>query len=118
MQGLLPVCSHRVNLGSLLPLTDACKEAGLPEPEIKEFQGGFLVTLFKYSFNEEQLAKLGLNERQVKPVGFIGKITNKEYQELFGVSLETASRDLAVLTEIGISENSGSKGAGSFFKLK
>lgn len=24
----------------------ACKEAGLPEPEIKEFQNGLLVTLF------------------------------------------------------------------------
>jgi ATP-dependent DNA helicase RecG len=46
------------------------------------------------------------------------KITNKEYQELFAVSRETASRDLAELSEMGILENSGSKGAGSFFKLK
>jgi hypothetical protein len=28
-------------------------------PEIKEFQGGFLVLLFKGNFNEEHLIKLG-----------------------------------------------------------
>ena len=104
-----------------LKIFDACKEAGLPEPEIKEFQGGFLVTLFKDSLTDEQLVKLGLNERQLKAVSFAkekGKITNKEYQELFSVSRETASRDLGELTEKRIFENSGSKGAGSFFRLK
>ncbi len=104
-----------------LKIFDACKEAGLPEPEIKEFQGGFFVTLFKDSLTNEQLIKLGLNERQLKSVSFVkekGKITNKEYQELFSVSRETASRDLGELTEKGIFENSGSKGAGSFFRLK
>ncbi len=104
-----------------LKIYDACKQAELPEPEIKEFQGGFLVTLFKDNLTEDQLAKLGLNDRQLKAVNFVkekGKITNKEYQELFAVSRETASRDLAELTEKGIFENSGSKGAGSFFKLK
>ncbi len=93
----------------------------MPEPEIKEFQGGFLVTLFKNNLTDEQLIKLGLNERQLKAVNFVkdkGKITNKEYQELFSVSRETASRDLGELTEKGIFENSGSKGAGSFFRLK
>jgi ATP-dependent DNA helicase RecG len=104
-----------------LKIYDACKQAELPEPEIKEFQGGILVTLFKDNLTEEQLTKLGLNDRQFKVVNFVkekGKITNKEYQELFAVSRETASRDLAGLTEKGIFENSGSKGAGSFFKLK
>jgi ATP-dependent DNA helicase RecG len=104
-----------------LKIYDACKQAELPEPEIKEFQGGILVTLFKDNLTEEQLTKLGLNDRQFKAVNFVkekGKITNKEYQELFAVSRETSSRDLAGLTEKGIFENSGSKGAGSFFKLK
>ena len=104
-----------------LKIYDTCKEAELPEPEIKEFQGGFLVTLFKDNLTVDQLTKLGLNDRHLKAVNFVkekGKITNKEYQELFAVSRETATRDLADLTEKGIFENSGSKGAGSFFKLK
>jgi predicted HTH transcriptional regulator len=41
------------------------------------------------------------------------KITNKEYLELFVVSRESASLDLAKLAEKGFFENSGSKGAGS-----
>jgi ATP-dependent DNA helicase RecG len=43
-----------------LKIYDSCKEAELPEPEIKEFQGGFLVTLFKDKLTEEQLIKIGL----------------------------------------------------------
>jgi len=42
-----------------------------------------------------------------------GKITNKEYQKLFTVSRETASRDLADLTNKGVFISSGRKGAGS-----
>ena len=80
-----------------MKIYDACKEAELPEPEIKEFQGGFLVTLFKDNLTEDQLAKLGLNDRQLKAVNFVkekGRITNSEYQELFDVSKATATRDL------------------------
>lgn len=57
----------------------------MPEPEIKEFQGGFLVTLLKDNLTEEQLTILGLNDRQLKAVHFAkekGKITNKEYQKI------------------------------------
>jgi predicted HTH transcriptional regulator len=42
-----------------------------------------------------------------------GKITNKEYQKLFTVSRETASRDLADMTHKGVFISSGRKGAGS-----
>ena len=51
-----------------LRIIDACKEAGLPEPELIEQDGGFLVTLFKNNLSEELLKKLGLNERQIKAV--------------------------------------------------
>ena len=30
-----------------LKIINSCKEAGLPEPEMKEIDGGFLVTVFK-----------------------------------------------------------------------
>lgn len=103
-----------------LKIYDACKEAELPEPEIKEFQGGFLVTLFKDNLTEDQLAKLGLNDRQLKAVNFVkekGKITNKEYQELNTTTERTASRDLSDLVEKQIIKSSGIKGAGAFYTL-
>lgn len=103
-----------------LKIYDACKESELPEPEIKEFQGGFLVTLFKDSLTEERLIKLGLNDRQLKAVMFVkekGKITNKEYQEIFGVARMTATRDLTELVEKGILKSSETKGAGSYYEL-
>lgn len=105
-----------------IKILDSCKQADLPEPEMKEQDGGFIITLYKSSdLSEEKLVELELNERQLKAVSFVkekGRITNKEYQELFGISRETASRDLADLSEKGIFESSGSKGAGSYFKLK
>ena len=102
-----------------LKIYDTCKEAKLPEPEIKEFQGGFLVTLFKDNLTEERLTKLGLNDRQLKAVRFVkekGKITNKEYQELNETSDRTALRDLENLTELNIFVKDGEK-KGTSYKL-
>ena len=77
-----------------IKILDTCKEAELPEPEMQELDGGFSITLFKNILTEEQLKKLGLNGRQIKAVLFVkgkGRITNKEYQELFDVARRTAS---------------------------
>jgi len=104
-----------------LKIYDACKQAELPEPEIKEFQGGILVTLFKDNLTEEQLTKLGLNDRQFKAVNFVkekGKITNREYQELNDCSRNTASNDLGDLVHKNILVGSDVKGAGAFYQLK
>lgn len=103
-----------------IKIIDTCKQADLPEPEMKELDGGFIITLFKDNMTPEQLTKLGLNDRQVKAVLFIkekGRITNKEYQELNSTSERTASRDLNGLIEKNILRNSEVKGAGSFFFL-
>ncbi len=103
-----------------LKIFDACKEAELPEPEIKEFQGGFMVTLFQDNLTEDQLVKLGLNDRQLKAVNFVkekGKITNKEYQELNATTERTASRDLSDLVQKQIIKSSGIKGAGAIYTL-
>lgn len=83
-------------------IIEACKEAGLPEPNLSESDGGFLVTLYKDNLTEEQLVKLGLNARQVKAVQYVkekGRITNKEYQEINEVSKRTATNDLSDLVE-------------------
>lgn len=101
-------------------IIETCKQAGLPEPELTEEFGGFLVTLFKNNLTTEQLNKLGLNDRQLKAVEYVkekGKITNKEYQSLNTISERTASRELSDLAEKQIFKSSETKGAGSYFYL-
>lgn len=98
----------------------ACREAELPEPLLTENAGGFLAEVFKHRYAEEQLRKLDLNERQIKAVLYLvefGKIDNKKYQELFGVSRNTASNDLTRLVELTIFRRSGTKGASVFYEL-
>lgn len=103
-----------------IKILDTCKQADLPEPEMKEQDGGFIITLFKDNLTEEQLTKHGLSYRQLKAVLFVkekGRITNKEYQELFGVARMTATRDLAELVEKGVLKSSEARGAGSYYEL-
>ena len=101
-------------------IIETCLQAGLPEPELIEQDGGFLVTLFKDNLTAERLIKLGLNERQLKAVEYVkgkGKITNKEYQELNSVAKPTATRDLGELVEkFSIFKNTG-RGAGSYYEI-
>jgi len=104
-----------------IKILDTCKAAELPEPEMQEIDGGFIVTLFKNTLTEEQLTKLGLNSRQVKAVLYVkekSKITNKEYQQLNDCSRNTASNDLAGLVKKDILKTSKIKGAGAFYQLK
>jgi ATP-dependent DNA helicase RecG len=85
-----------------ISIIDACKDAGLPEPELKEEDGGFMVTLFKNQLTEEQLKKLGLNERQIDAILFYrekGKITSSEYAERYKITDRTARNDLNELVE-------------------
>src|SRR3546814_330638 len=80
-----------------IKIIEACREAGLPEPVLREEQGGFLSKIFKDRFGEDQLKKTGLTERQMKAVGYVknsGRITNSDYQKLCEVSERTALRDL------------------------
>lgn len=103
-----------------IKIIDTCKQADLPEPEMKELDGGFIIVLYKDNITPEQLTKLGFNDRQVKAVLFVkekGRITNKEYQEVFGVARMTATRDLTELVEKGILKSSDTKGAGSYYEF-
>ena len=102
-----------------IKIIDTCKQADLPEPEMKELDGGFIITLFKDYITPEQLTKLGLNDRQVKAVLFVkenGKITNSEYQILNEVSDRTALRDIEELTGKDILIKEGEK-KGTYYKL-
>lgn len=103
-----------------LKIINSCKEAELPEPEMKESAGGFQVTIFKDVLTEEYLKKLGLNDRQVKAVLFVkenGKITNNKYQELTSKSERTATRDLNQLVSLNLLEQIGTTGVGTNYIL-
>jgi ATP-dependent DNA helicase RecG len=105
-----------------LKIMSTCKEAGLPDPEIIEQDGGILVTLFKNKYSADQLQKLGLNDRQVKAVLYVvenGKITNSDYQEMNKISKRTATNDLtSLVTTFNLFERSGTFGAGISYQLK
>ncbi len=103
-----------------LKIINTCREAELPEPKIAEEFGGILIEIFKNRFAPEQLKKAGLNERQIKAILFAvenGSISNSQYQKLSGVARITATRDLKELVEKGILIFSGTKGAGSSYRL-
>jgi len=103
-----------------IKILETCKVADLPEPEMKEQDGGFIITLFKDNLTEENLVKLGLNDRQLKAISFVkekGKITNKDYQEINETSDRTALRDLENLIELNIFMKEGEK-KGTLYKLK
>jgi ATP-dependent DNA helicase RecG len=85
-----------------IKIIETCLEAELPEPELIERDGGFLVTLFKDSLTEEQLIKLGLNERQIDAILFFKvqrAITGAEYAKRYNIAERTARVDLADLVE-------------------
>ncbi len=101
-------------------IINACNQAGLPEPEIKEQDGGLLVTLFKGRHTDEQLFKTGLNERQLKAIKFVkekGKIRNKEYSDLVNINNRTSLRDLNDLCDKGIFKKIGTTGRNTQYIL-
>jgi len=86
-------------------IMDSLKLQGLPEPEFKEEMGGFSVRFYKDIYTEENLRKMGLNERQIKAVFYVKvskKISNKEYRDLYSISRQTATRDLIKLVQLKI----------------
>jgi len=91
------------NYGSgIQRILEECKRLNFPMPEFKEVEGGFQVIFYKNIYSEENLIKMGLNERQIKAVMHIkeiGKLNNREYQKKFGVAKATATRDLTTLVE-------------------
>ena len=101
-------------------MSNALKEAGLPELKIEANHVDFTLVFLKDVYTEEYLQKLGLNERQIKAVMYVkerGRITNREYRELNLCSRNTASNDLKDLTQKGILKESGKKGMGAYYVI-
>ncbi len=103
-----------------IKITNECKKAKLPEPEFKEEFGGFSVYFYKDIYSEEKLRKMGLNDRQIKAVRYLkerGRITNKEYREMTGLSDEGARIDLNELVKKGVLLTKG-RGRKAHYVLK
>ena len=95
-------------------------EHDLPEPDFVMRGGEFTLTLWRDWLTPEVLAGYNLNERQVKAVLLVKtgeQLSNKEYQQQFGVSKPTASRDLDDLLQKGIVEKIGTTGKGTYYIL-
>jgi ATP-dependent DNA helicase RecG len=88
-----------------IKIVENCIKQGLPEPDFVEENGVMTVTFYKDKWNEENLKKLGLNERQIKAVKHIkeNKIINlSSYKALIkNISEKTLYRDLQERTFIG-----------------
>ncbi|NCC99682.1 MAG: transcriptional regulator [Bacteroidia bacterium] len=105
-----------------IKIIEQCKEYGLPKPDFQNNGKDFWVIFKKDIYNKESLAKLKLNERQIKAVLFVkekGEISNKDYQEICKVSKGTATKELKELIEkFNILERKGNVGAGTIYVIK
>lgn len=103
-----------------IKIVDNCIEQGLPEPDFIEENSVMTVVFYKDKWNEKNLKKLGLNDRQIKAVMYVKeneKITNKEYREMSNLSDEGARIDLNDLVKKGIFLSKG-KGRNTHYVLK
>ena len=104
-----------------LDMIERCREAGLPEPDFEQRAGQWVVTIWRDWLTTDVLAGFNLNDRQLQAVTHVkktGKITNSDYQQLMSVAKRTAHRDLSELVEKGLFEKVGTRGKGTFYKLK
>ena len=89
----------------------ACINWGLPEPEFELVTGDLVVIFRKSVLSRGILEQMGLNERQIRAVEFLGeykKISTREYCKLFNIARDTANRDLNELLTKVIIERKGS----------
>jgi predicted HTH transcriptional regulator len=104
----------------ILDMIALCREAGLPEPDFRQEGGQFVQTLWRDWLTEKAMEKLRLNERQRQVVRLVrgkGRITNTGYQDAFGVSKPTATRDLEELRRKGVLAKVGRTGKGTHYVL-
>lgn len=103
-----------------IKMINECVQFGIPKPIYFYDMSGFWVEFRKENLNAEYLKTLGLNERQISAIEHLKdkeKMTNSDYQTIFKVSRNTASRDLTDLVDKGLLKASSIKGAGSFYEL-
>lgn len=104
----------------ILDAISLCRQAGLPEPEFRQDAAQFVMTLWRGWLTDKMLAKMDLSERQklaVMQLKVSGRISNSEYQRLYGVTKPTASRDLDDLRRKGMLKKVGTTGKGTYYTL-
>jgi predicted HTH transcriptional regulator len=97
-----------------------CKKANLPEPIFEQLNHQFNVTIFRNWLTDRKLKEFDLNNRQMEAIKYLMehiKITNTQYQEEFHVAKRTASKDLQLLTSLGLISKEGTTGKGVFYKI-
>jgi len=102
-------------------MIELCRQAGLPEPNYELRAGSFVLTLWRDWLTADMLAKLQLNDRQLKGLTLLraeGRLTNGKYQELTGISRQTASRDLDEMVKKGILNRYGDRRGAFYGKAK
>jgi ATP-dependent DNA helicase RecG len=100
----------------------AMARAGLEPPVFENRRSSFWVTLQGKLPGKPlpDLEGLGLNDRQIRAVAYLqehGRVANREYQKLFGVSERTALYDLQGLVEAGLALPVSS-GRGRYYILR
>jgi ATP-dependent DNA helicase RecG len=97
-----------------------CKNAHLPEPSFEQFNHQFNVAIFRNWLSDKRLREFDLNKRQIEAIKYLKvhlKITNSQYQEEFNVAKRTASKDLQLLTYLGLVSKEGTTGKGVFYNI-
>jgi len=96
-----------------IKIMEKCREQGLPEPDFEEEHGVMKVVFYKDKFTEENLRKLGINERQIKAVMYVkekNSINLSSFKTIVSeVSEKTLYRDLQELVNKGILKELGEK---------
>ncbi len=103
-----------------LDMIERCGEAGLPSPDFEERAGQFVTTIWRDWLTDAVISGLGLNERQMKALAFVkvhARITNKDYRDLTGSTIRTASRDLEELVTKGVLRKIGVTSRGAHYVL-
>jgi ATP-dependent DNA helicase RecG len=91
-------------------MIEACRNAGLPEPEFVADEHNFAVTFRKDPLRREALVALGLTARQADAVMYVkahGAVSRAQYRAATGAPERSAARDLAALVERGILRQEG-----------
>ena len=96
-------------------------KAELPEPDFKQVGSQFVVTLWRDWLTDKIIDSFHMNDRQRNLIASLrtkNRVSNTEYQELFGVAKRTAHRDLDYLVKQRVLKRTGRTGKGTFYSLK
>jgi len=111
--------AEKVGTGTTDMIAD-CHAAGLPEPDFEQRGPHFVTILWRDWLTDEVIAGLKLSERQKQGILLVkarGRITNRDYRELTGAIVRTATRDLEDLVAKGVLSKIGTTGRSTYYVL-